>query len=329
VSFLSIRLLGNARITQQHDAVPLSRVTRSMMGLLAYLLIHRQRFLPREVLSGVFWGNQSEARARSCLNTALWRLRQVLEPRGIGRGTYLLTTPMGEVSFNWASDYWLDISIFEESAGRFLTRPAPSLTAAEVRNFETSLGLWTGELLEGFYEDWALRERERLRILYLKSLAHLMDYYGHHLNYDEGLACGARILEFDPLREEIHRAMMRLYLESGQRTLAIQQYRTCCQILQAELGIPPLEETQALYARVMQDSPAPQPRSTPGTRSEAPEAGAALTKAAQELQMAIQNFQASAAKLQEAIRTMEELANPAPSPASPPGLGSPPAGGKS
>ena len=34
-------------------------------------------------------------------------------------------------------------------------------------------------------------------------------------------------LERHPLREEIHRSLMKLYQESGQRTLAIRQYSRC------------------------------------------------------------------------------------------------------
>jgi DNA-binding SARP family transcriptional activator len=287
------------------------------MGLLAYLLLHRQHCHSREVLAGVFWGDQSEERSRSCLSTALWRLRQVLEPPGIDRGTYLLTTPMGEVSFNWASDHWLDVRVFEDNARSFLALPPSALTGPEVREIEATLSLWTGELLEGFYEDWALRERERLRVLYLKSLSHLMTHYSHHLNYEEGLACGARILRHDPLREEVHRAMMRLYLESGQRTLAIHQYRTCCQILKAELGIPPLEETQDLYARIIQGHALPRKLQANQPIPEPPEVSVTLASAIQELHSAMQEFQESAVKLQQAIRILEQVARPASAPAHP------------
>jgi DNA-binding SARP family transcriptional activator len=105
-------------------------------------------------------------------------------------------------------------------------------------------------LLEGFYEDWALRERERLRDLYLRSLAHLMYYYGRCQQFEQGIACGQQILRHDPLREEIHRHLMRLFATSGQRSLAVRQYETCCNILQLELAIPPMEETQLLLAEL-------------------------------------------------------------------------------
>jgi DNA-binding SARP family transcriptional activator len=110
------------------------------------------------------------------------------------------------------------------------------------------------EVLEGFYDEWALRERERLRILYLKSQAHLLRYYSQHELYERALACGRKILDQEPLREEIHREMMRLYSKSGQRPLALRQYETCCQILETELDVPPMTETRTLHTQIFHNT---------------------------------------------------------------------------
>jgi DNA-binding SARP family transcriptional activator len=249
MSVLRIYLFGSVRIV--HDGRPAEvNVTRIVQALLAYLLLQRHRCHSREVLTGLLWGDHREDRAHGCLNTALWRLRRVLEPEGIPRGTYLMTTPAGEVGFNRERDYWLDVEVFEAQVGQVLAQPFTAMEAADVEELEQTLQLYSGDLLEGFYDNWALREQERLRCLYLNSLAHCMYYYRHHGAYEESLACGQQILNRDPLREEIHRDMMRLYLDAGRRALAVRQYETCHAILATELGIPPMEETQALYAQI-------------------------------------------------------------------------------
>jgi tetratricopeptide (TPR) repeat protein len=43
---------------------------------------------------------------------------------------------------------------------------------------------------------------------------------------------------------------MELYAGSGQRSMALRQYRTCVKVLEQELGVPPLEETTALYEAI-------------------------------------------------------------------------------
>jgi len=253
--FLRICLFGSVQIGRD-GVLPGDKVTHTVQALLAYLLLHRHHSVPRELLAGIFWGDYSEDRARGCLSTALWRLRRVLEPEGIPRGTYLVTTPAEQVGFNWNSPHWLDVAAFEERVVRILAEPVHVIEAADVQETEKALQLYTGELLEGVNYDWALRERERLRGLYLDTLSHLMHYYKHHGAYAESLTCGQRILYYDPLREEIHREMMRLYVEGGQRAQAVRQYEICREILATELGIPPMEETQALYAQIISSTSA-------------------------------------------------------------------------
>ena len=222
MSVLHISLFGNIRIV--HDDRPAGlQMKPAALALLVYLLLHRHRSHRREVLIGLFWGNHDEERARRCLSTTLWRLRSELEPAPTPHGIYLITTAAGEISFNRECDYWLDVANFEEKIVHGLIHPVATMAVADAQELEEALQLYKGDLLEGFYEEWTLRERERLRALYLKALTRLMLYYQQHGIYERSLVCGQKILDMDPLREEIHRAMMRLYLQSGQQVLAVQQ----------------------------------------------------------------------------------------------------------
>lgn len=250
MGILSIYLFGGCKIVHSGYTVT-AKITKMIQGLLAFLVLHRQRTHPRDILATLFWGDQSEERARNCLSTALWRLRRILEPSGVSKGTYLLTTNPGEVGFNRESDHWLDVAVFEEQVTRILAKPVQDLRPEDVNNLNKALSLYTSELLEGFYDDWALRERERLRSLHLKSLMWLLGYWRNARAFEESLNCGLRVLNLDPLREEIHREVIRLYMAQGQRTMAIRQYQICCRILDEELGVSPMEETQALYAEIV------------------------------------------------------------------------------
>lgn len=298
MGLLRISLFGVVQIA--HDDQPSEmRPTRIVQALLAYLLLQRRRTHSREVLAGLFWGDHSHEQARSCLNTALWRLRRVLEPEGIPKGTYLLATPMGEIGFNQESAYWLDVAIFEERVEEVLSRPIHAMETADSSALENALRLHAGELLEGFYDDWALRERERLRSLYLEGVAHLMHYFKHRGAYAESLTWGQELLNCDPLREEIHREMMRLHLENGQRALAVQQYETCREILGKELGILPMEETQALHAQILAGADSFPPQDTGSGQP------SNLRQAMQHLRQAVQDFDKGREQLRQAIQLVE------------------------
>ena len=137
--------------------------------------------------------------------------------------------------------------------------------------------------------------RERFNLLHLNSLARLMRYYEQHHNYEQSLVCGQKILAIDPLREQVHRHMMRLYMMSGQRALAVQQYEACRTVLAEELRIQPMAETQALRNEIVSTlKPAPVIATLsyerPGT----------LQHAVQQLGAAIRNLDQAQEQLQQA-----------------------------
>jgi DNA-binding SARP family transcriptional activator len=249
MSSLQVTLFGCVRVTHNNWLTEI-KLTRDIQGLLAYLLIQRHRIHSREALAGIFWGEHTQAKSHGSLNTALWKLKKLLEPEGIPSGTYLINGHSHEVGFNRNSQYWLDVEVFEEKTNYLLTSDWQTVNEFHVHELRKSLDFYKGEPLEGFYQDWALHERERLRALYLKSLIYLLHYYGFHRMYEEALAYGQQILDLNCLREEIHREMMRFYVENGQRTLALQQYEICRATLAKELGISPMEDTQALYTQI-------------------------------------------------------------------------------
>lgn len=247
---LRVSLFGGVQITWLGDAKVI-HLTPTIQLLLAYLLLNRHRTYPRDVLATLFWGEKSQEKARNSLKTAIWRLNKELVSPEEDENKYLITTQMGDVGFNRHSDYWLDVSVFEEQALQTLATPFIEATEASIKALEDTLQLYSGELLEGVYEEWAVRERERLHLLYISSLTYLFNYYRHHHVHEMCLVFGERILQVDPLREDLHREIMQIYLESGQRPLALRQYKICRKYLADELNIEPMEETEALYMHIL------------------------------------------------------------------------------
>lgn len=243
-------LFGGVRVS--HVNLPAAKMTESVQRLLAYLLLHRDRLHSRSSLSGVFWGDRSEKSARDCLKTAVWRLRQALDHPGVPKGPYLVTTGAGDIGFNKKSNYWLDVAVFEKQVKRVTAKKVQTMDADDAAQLENALNLRSAEFMEGFYDDWVLRERERLNALHFKGMGHLMRYCWHSGAFDEAAVWGRQVLSFDSLREDTHRELMRLYWESGRRGLALRQYKACCRIMDEEMGAPSSPQTQKLYSEILE-----------------------------------------------------------------------------
>ncbi|MBE2220292.1 MAG: hypothetical protein IAF02_02070 [Anaerolineae bacterium] len=251
---IRIRLLGRVQIINEHgQQVHLPPIVQN---LFAYIVLSQYRNqyrngLRRELLANLFWEDQPERNARRCLSTALWRLRREFQLQPTFNPDFITATS-DKVSLNFEFDHWLDIDQFEQAAIWGLSKPLEAMTTEQVESLENAVNLYTGDLLEDCYDDWAIQERERLHLLYLRSLARLMRYYRRHGRYEECVISGKQILQTDPLREQIHRELILLYMENGQRGLAIHQYEMCRQILKRELGIEPMAETKQLYQQLME-----------------------------------------------------------------------------
>jgi tetratricopeptide (TPR) repeat protein len=88
-------------------------------------------------------------------------------------------------------------------------------------------------------------------LLHLDVLKKLMVFRGLHGNYERALAYGQQILRQDATREGVHRYLMWLYWQAGDRGAALAQYKRCAQILQEELGVAPMTQTMQLYQAIM------------------------------------------------------------------------------
>lgn len=235
---LKIHLLGEFRVYRGEERIDL--LTKPIKSLFAYLVTHRDRGYPPELLAGTFWGDYSEEKARDSLNNALSVLRRTL-PEGS------ITTEYGIIRFKREIDYWLDVEDFEQGIRKCKGLEKPE---GKVDWLQEAVRLYRGDFMEGFYDDWCLLEQERLRELYLEALKELADCHKALKEYDRAIDCCRRILEISPLREELHRELMYLYFISGDRTAALLQYERCREVLVKELKIEPLPETKALYKEI-------------------------------------------------------------------------------
>ena len=218
--------------------------------MFCYLLISPDHPIHREQLAAVFWGDYPAPAARKHLRNALWRLKQTLESISFPFDDYVLVSDES-LEFTSSHPYWLDIEVFESTICQFLDLEGEQLTSEQAARIEKALSLYTGDLLEGVYEDWCLYERERLSLLYLNTLSKLIAFYTKSGQYERGLSCGDRILSRDNTREKVHLQMMHLYFLMGDRQSALAQYRLCAQILKDELNIQPMRETTAIYQQML------------------------------------------------------------------------------
>ena len=241
-----IEMLG--RLRAQRGNRDLSRFSTYKTGaLLAYLAYYRSRSHGREELADLLWPEDTPEAARNSLRVALASLRRQLEPPG---------TPAGSVLI----------------AGRHQVQLHPETTTTDVSEFETALqsatqaqgqdeqvrllskavALYAGDLLPGYYEDWIPREHQRLAEAFIQAARSLTDILTQAGQWERAIDCARRAVTADPLREESHCDLMRLYAAMERPLEGLRQYRALERVLQEELGESPSPVARALAETLRQ-----------------------------------------------------------------------------
>lgn len=250
MSMLRVCLLGRLRISNGEKPL-YSFGSSKVQELFSYLLLHPNRPHPRETLAGLLWGDVTTSHSKKYLRQALWQLQTALNSTS---ASLLLKTEADWLALNPDCDFWLDVRVFEQALSLAQGRQGYLLDDRTAEALSEAVSLYEGDLLEGWYQDWCLCERERLQNIFLAMLDKLMSYCEAHGDYEMGIAHGMRILQFDRAREHTHRKLMRLQYLAGHRSSALRQYQRCVFELDHELGVKPSRQTEALYEQIRQDS---------------------------------------------------------------------------
>jgi len=220
--------------------------TRRARSLLAYLVLHRDRPVHRDLLCGLLWGEHPETEARKALRTTLWRIRSVLEPKEEDRGTFLrMDGP--HVTFPGTGEVWVDALEFEACVERRAFDAPGALSPEATGRLYHAVSLYQGDLLDGIYDDWCLFDRERFSLAYLGVLERLMTHHKSQGQWLAAISFGRQLLRKDPIREHVHRELMICHLSMGDRPSALRQYEVCVRLMKEELGVGPMEETRRLH----------------------------------------------------------------------------------
>lgn len=256
---LRIHCFGGLRVSRGDRELP-AFPTQKSRALFAFLAVHRGRSWARDVLVGHFWGDSPETVARKNLRNDLWRIRGVVEGEGAPAGSCVAVRG-DDVRFNVDGDYWLDVQAFEAALDAAGADGAPC-DEAGAEALRRAVHLYRGDLLDGMYDDWCLFERERLRLRYVRALERLIAHHRERGEWGEAALQAQRLLARDPLREHVHRDLMRCYAALGDPAAALRQYDLCARLLRQELDAAPREETRAVRDEVrcaLGDRPASPP----------------------------------------------------------------------
>ncbi|MFI9388150.1 BTAD domain-containing putative transcriptional regulator [Kutzneria sp. NPDC052558] len=193
-------------------------VPRAQQRLLALVALRRDT--NRNTAVGLLWPEGREERAAASLRTALWRLQQLPVP----------TVRVAADAISLDPGLRLDVSELVAMSAQ------ARLGSADL---PTSLLLGPHELLPGWYDEWVLVERERLRQLYLHTVEGFAAACLAAGRPGDALEAALAAVRADPLRESPYRLAIEVHLAEGNVAEALSTYQNYRRLLAQELGVAP------------------------------------------------------------------------------------------
>jgi DNA-binding SARP family transcriptional activator len=198
--------------------------------LLVFIALSSGR-VDRRFTAGSLWPEGNDERAAGNLRSALWRMRRA----GIDlvesdkQGLMLRTGTVVDVSVLWD---WAE-RLSDGSATK------ADLCAVNWRNAAI-------DLLPGWYDDWVIFERERIRQRLLHALETLSRRLAAAGRCAEAVEAAISAVGADPLRESANRVLIEAHLAEGNLVEARRVYDRYRQIVSRELGAEPSQELRTL-----------------------------------------------------------------------------------
>jgi DNA-binding SARP family transcriptional activator len=199
--------------------VRVAKPAQRLTALIALAGAHEPQYL-----AGRLWPESSEAQAQANLRSTLSRLHSSGIPV-VHREQVLLALDGGLA---------VDVHEFCRSADAVVLTPETALSDSTVVQL-----IQAGDLLPGWYDDWVLTWRERLRQLRMHALEVAAMQLAVAGRYSEALQAGLVCVDIEPLRESAHRVVMEVHLREGNTLEAVRQFRRYRELVRLELGVEP------------------------------------------------------------------------------------------
>lgn len=241
---LKIQAFGEPTVFLDDRPITKWRMARAME--LFFFLLDSERPMRKEQIITALWP-QIDEQINQTFHSTIYYLRKALNESYIvsQSGIYSLDLPFS----NNAVQY--DVFLFKEHYAhgkQFLAHENDEEAKAA---FLAMIQLYQGDYVLPFFSDWCAFRRDELRRIYLEARNALAHIAWREEEFDESSVHWQHMLAIDNCLEEAHYGLMKYYMRTGKRGLALRQYQRCAETLQQELAAHPGAAMQGLYQRLM------------------------------------------------------------------------------
>jgi DNA-binding SARP family transcriptional activator len=216
--------------------------------LLCYVALHAPRPVLREEAAEALWAEVDPERSRQRLRRVLHELRSDLAGAGIDADTVLCAD---RATIGLCPEAVTDVSVFERLTAAAAKSPD---SVEEIERLSAAMEIYQGPMLPACDLPSAAEQRNRLAMMFADVALRLTLALEAGKRYPEALEAGRRAVQADPLSEEAHCSLMRIYAALHQPSAVNRQFEEMRAAFHHELGEPPSAAAFGLLERLLRQA---------------------------------------------------------------------------
>lgn len=196
--------------------------------LMAFFLYHSDREVSKERLIEEIFPAMEYERALINLNTCIYQLRKALASAYVGieviysKGYYRLRS----------DEVVSDVELFEQAA-------KIAINTGYLEDLKKATLLYRGDYLEDEGYQWARPRQVYLRELYWQIALNEGRHYMNNGSWNEALEYALKLVERDNLEEKAWELLINIYIQQGDKSLAVRACQKMEQVFARGLGVIP------------------------------------------------------------------------------------------
>lgn len=249
---LTINILGPVEIVRD-PARPLAAdawSTRRARDILCFIASRRHHRASKETIIDTFWGETELETIEKNFHPTVSHIRKALNSNQPLKQNFLLYRD-GDYQLNLEFSYRIDIEEFDRLLSEGESARRARMFAECARAYESALGLYRGEFMQGSYEPWVDEQRAYYHEQYLRVLEALAGLAQAEADWPKVMLLAQLIIRADQFREDIHCLVMRAHAALGNRGAVKDHFEGLKELLASELGVEPNAETRKLYQQLI------------------------------------------------------------------------------
>ncbi|WP_315112891.1 response regulator [Clostridium intestinale] len=233
-----IECFGTFKVFNKTRENTIKWITSKSEELFAYFICNRGQWVDKWKLCDMFWNQSTPKNAEHNLHSTINRLKNSLKSIGIEN---IIEYSQGMYKA-YLEEFDCDLWKFDE----FMRNNSDF----NICDLERIAKLSNSELFEGKDYPWCTELRENYNRYYTDLINKIVDYYSERADLNKTEMYISRLLELNPLNDNINEKIIDLYYKQGNLIKSISQYKKINELYKKELGIEFTLSNKELYKRI-------------------------------------------------------------------------------